>query len=201
MPRPSFTLFGDFRHELYRGPDAAAMLAAGQVAVQRGGVSALVVFDDATGAMTDLDLGESPAELEARLGLTPAPTEPPGGPGRPKLGVVSREVSLLPRHWEWLNGQSGGASAALRRLVEEARKQSQDADRQRVARDGLYRVMSRLAGDRPGFEEAARALYAGQLQAVGAWAVAQPDGIGTYLVRLVHLLELLVAPVAGPAMT
>ncbi|HKQ30957.1 MAG TPA: DUF2239 family protein, partial [Burkholderiales bacterium] len=81
------------------------------------------------------------------------------GPGRPKLGVVSREVSLLPRHWEWLVAQSGGASAVLRRLVEEARKKSTAGDTVKQAQERTYSFMSVIAGDYEGYEEALRALY------------------------------------------
>jgi len=81
--------------------------------------------------------------------------------GRPKLGVVAREVTLLPRHWEWLAAQPGGASVALRKLVEHALRENRGADRQRQSRDASYKFMTALAGDQPGFEEAIRALYAG----------------------------------------
>ncbi|PWC33953.1 DUF2239 family protein [Azospirillum sp. TSO35-2] len=114
----------------------------------------VLVFDDRSGRAVDLDLQGSAAEIAARL----AP--PPRGPGRPKLGVVAREITLLPRHWEWLNAQPGGASVALRKLVDEARKGSEAKDRVRQAQEAAYRVMSALAGDRPGYEEAVRALYA-----------------------------------------
>jgi hypothetical protein len=122
---------------------------------ERGG--AVLTFDAATGAPVDLDLRGSPQEVEARY--APAPPAPRGR-GRPKLGVVAREVTLLPRHWEWLSAQPGGASVALRKLVEEARKGDDGAAEARRARDATYRFMSVMAGDRPGFEEAARALYA-----------------------------------------
>jgi hypothetical protein len=82
-------------------------------------------------------------------------------PGRPKLGVVGREVTLLPRHWEWLATQPGGASVTLRRLVEEARRAGGDEERKRQARDAAYRFMFAVAGNEPGFEEASRALFAG----------------------------------------
>ena len=97
---------------------------------------------------------------------TPAPVEPeaqasePRGRGRPKLGVVAREVTLLPRHWEWLNAQPGGASVALRKLVDEARRANGDRDRQRAARDAAYHFMSTMAGNLANFEEASRALFA-----------------------------------------
>ncbi len=89
------------------------------------------------------------------------PSKP--GPGRPKLGVVGREVTLLPRHWDWLSAQPGGASVTLRKLVEAARKQGQGEQKIRQTQDVAYRFMYAIAGDLPGFEEAARALYAWDL--------------------------------------
>jgi hypothetical protein len=90
---------------------------------------------------------------------------PPAGaarPGRPRLGVVGREVSLLPRHWEWLEQQPSGISAALRRLVDEARKREPGKQKARALREAASRFMTAMAGDLPGFEEASRALFAGE---------------------------------------
>jgi hypothetical protein len=92
---------------------------------------------------------------------TAAVSDTPRGPGRPKLGVVAREITLLPRHWDWLNAQPGGASVALRKLVEEARRTNEGKDRVRQSQEAAYRFMSVMAGNRPGFEEATRALFAG----------------------------------------
>jgi len=123
---------------------------------------AVLVFDDETGRQVDLDLRGSIEEIAARYtAAAPDGAEKRSGPGRPRLGVVSREVSLLPRHWEWLASQPGGASAALRRLVDAARRERVDEERIRTAKDAAYRFMHGLAGDLPGFEEAARALFAG----------------------------------------
>lgn len=137
------------------GPFAEVALKAKR-AIVRGGRAPVLVFDDATGEVIDLDFREPPPP--------PASPEPqaPRGPGRPKLGVVGREVTLLPRHWEWLNRQPGGASVALRKLVEEARRVNAAKDRIRAAQEAAYRFMSAMAGDEPGFEEALRALFAGK---------------------------------------
>lgn len=116
----------------------------------------ILVFDDATGRVIDLDLRGGPDEIAARY----APTEAPRTRGRPKLGVVAREVTLLPRHWDWLNAQTGGASQALRRLIDEARRADDGRTDRRLAQEIAYRFMSAMAGDLPGFEEAARALFA-----------------------------------------
>lgn len=104
----------------------------------------LLVFDDANGRQVDFDLRDGPAP------------EPAAGPGRPRLGVVAREVTLLPRHWDWLKDQPGGASAALRRLVDSA---SREPLSPAAGRDAAYRFLSAIAGDRDNYEEAIRALY------------------------------------------
>lgn len=117
--------------------------------------AALLVFDDATGRQADFNFhGTVDEMLEREL-----PATPRTGPGRPKLGVVSREVSLLPRHWEWLEEQPSGISGALRRLVEEAMKRAPDQARARRATDAAAHFMTTMAGNLPGFEEALRALY------------------------------------------
>lgn len=130
----------------------------------------LLVFDDATGAQLDLPL--------------PIPADPPPSVGRPRLGVVAREVTLLPRHWEWLAQQRGGASAALRRLVDEARRLHADADTQRLARERAYRCMSALAAHLPGFEEASRALFAGDRAAFERQTSDWPVDVRDHLVGL-----------------
>lgn len=127
----------------------------------------VLIFDDATSAVIDVDFRGTVADVVARLAakavtaVDEAEPETPRRPGRPKLGVVAREVTLLPRHWEWLNGQPGGASVALRKLVDEARKANEGKDRIRSAREAAYRFMSAMAGNEPGFEEASRALFRG----------------------------------------
>ena len=104
----------------------------------------------------DLD----PMKLPGTTVLYDARNPESRGPGRPKLGVTAREVTLLPRHWEWLAAQPGGASVALRKLVETA---SRDPKAERAAaRDAAYRFASAMGGDEAGFEEAMRALYAGK---------------------------------------
>jgi hypothetical protein len=130
-----------------------------KVASEAGTQETILAFDDATGRAVDLDLRGTPAEVLARL-EPPAP-EGPRGRGRPRLGVVPREVTLLPRHWDWLNAQPGGASVALRKLVEEARRTTEGRGGPRQAKEAAYAFMSAMAGDEPGYEEAIRALFAG----------------------------------------
>lgn len=116
----------------------------------------VLVFQVDTGRQLDFDLRGTLDEVLAR-----AIPETSKGPGRPRLGVVSREVSLLPQHWDWLEAQPAGASAALRRLVEQAIKQQPGKERARRIREGVSRFLTSIAGDRPNFEEACRALFAG----------------------------------------
>lgn len=121
----------------------------------------LLVFDDATGALVDFPWapGYAPTPPHGAPADEPELTAP-AGVGRPRLGVVAREVTLLPRHWDWLAQQRGGASAALRRLVDEARRSQGDQDVKRLAKERAYRFMSAIGGGLPGFEEASRALFA-----------------------------------------
>lgn len=122
----------------------------------------LRIFDARTSRKIELDLRGSLEDVLRRITPeAPAALETASGPGRPKLGVVAREVTLLPRHWDWLSRQPGGASVALRKLVDEARKANETQDRIREAQEAAYRFLSSMAGDRPGFEEASRALFAG----------------------------------------
>jgi hypothetical protein len=146
----------------------------------------VAIFSDATGRAIDLDLRGSDDEIVARLPASsppPAPSEPRGR-GRPKLGVVAREVTLLPRHWEWLTTQPGGASVTLRKLVEAARRANGDKDRSRGARDAAYHFMSAMAGNLPGFEEASRALFADEQRRFASLIAAWPDDIRDHIVRL-----------------
>jgi uncharacterized protein len=166
VPAPAYVAFeadcrigaGDLR-EIAR--------AAKEVLDRRNDVS-ILVFDGISSEQVELDLRGSLDQVLTRL---PAHTVKPviesepeapasRGPGRPKLGVVAREITLLPRHWEWLAKQPGGASVAIRKLVDEARRRNEDRDRVRAAQDAAYRFMSVMAGNKPHFEDAIRALFA-----------------------------------------
>ena len=160
--------------------------------VKRAGQPAapIIIFSDATGRSLDLDLRGSDAEIVARLPRTApaqeAPVTEPRGRGRPKLGVVAREVTLLPRHWEWLNAQPGGASVALRKLVDEARRSNGDRDRLRAARDAAYHFMSTMAGDLKNFEEASRALFADDRRRFAGLIADWPTDIRDHVVKLAY---------------
>jgi hypothetical protein len=148
----------------------------------------IAIFSDATGRAIDLDLRGSVDDMLKRLANTseqPAASEPRGR-GRPKLGVVAREVTLLPRHWEWLNAQPGGASVALRKLVEAARRTNGDADRLRAARDAAYHFMSAMAGNLAHFEEASRALFADDRRRFTSLIAAWPADIRDHVVKLAY---------------
>ncbi|WP_421995984.1 DUF2239 family protein [Reyranella sp.] len=191
-PSSSFTAFVGSR-QVAAGSLASVALALRAAAEEHPG-EAMLVFSDATGHVVDLDLRGTEAAVVARLAEQPGPAgagtttdAPPAakrGPGRPRLGVVAREVTLLPRHWDWLGAQPGGASVALRRLVDEARRAAPDAGRIRQAQETAYRFMSAMAGNAPGFEAATRALFAGDRAgfdgALGRW----PADVARYAATL-----------------
>lgn len=172
-PADRLTVFAGFRR-IAAGPraDVVAQLRSAPPPQE----PLLRAFDDVTGERIDLDLRPEAAENAA----------PARGVGRPRLGVVAREVTLLPRHWEWLARQPGGASVALRRIVDEARRLYEGRDTLRTAREAAYRFMSDIAGDLPGFEEATRALFAGEQQGFLERIAAWPDDVRTHLDQLSH---------------
>ena len=141
----------------------------------------VLFFEDDTGRQVDFDFSGTTEEVVARA----TPVAAPVGPGRPKLGVVSREVSLLERHWAWLEAQPQGISAALRRLVDEARKLDPEKESARRAIEATSRVMTALAGNRRGFEEASRALFARDQKRFEALIRRWPKDVSAHLRRLV----------------
>ena len=185
-----FTAFQGQRR-LASGPAGEVALVVKRVAPRPD--EPIIIFSDATGRSIDFDLRGGDREVLARLAkLIPPPVEEasaqaePRGRGRPKLGVVAREVTLLPRHWEWLNAQPGGASVALRKLVEEARRASGDKDRERQARDAAYHFMSTMAGNLPQFEEASRALFADDRHRFTGLIVDWPADIRDHIIKLAY---------------
>ncbi len=160
--------------------------------------SPILIFNDTTSETIELDWRGSVDEFAARLALlplverlpgesdqpAPVPPDTPRGPGRPRMGVVAREITLLPRHWEWLAGQPGGASVALRKLVDVARRDSEGHDRVRLARNVAYKFMSTMAGHEAGFEEASRALFAGDQARFGVLIAAWPIDVQAHLKKL-----------------
>lgn len=153
------------------------------------GEASILVFDDRDARPVEFDLRGTPGDIAARYAQAPAPRDEvneapqddaPRGRGRPKLGVVAREVTLLPRHWEWLAAQPGGASVVLRRLVDSARHASEAKDRQRCAQEAAHRFMTALAGNLPDYEEALRALYAGERTRFATALAAWPEDVREY---------------------
>jgi hypothetical protein len=160
----------------------------------------VLVFDAATSHQIEVDFRGTQDDVVSRLTAVPGPVattdsappevenpEAPGAtraPGRPKLGVVAREVTLLPRHWEWLSEQPGGASVTLRKLVEEARRSTEGEVQKRRGRESCYRFMNAIAGNEPGYEEALRALYAGERERFQALTESWPPDVGDHARRL-----------------
>lgn len=187
-----YTVFRDKRR-IACGSLADAAIAFQQAMLTDPNAS-VIIFDNLTGDTRDVDVRGTAADIRARYpvpvsatGVTPeaeAADDTPKGRGRPKLGVVAREVTLLPRHWDWLAEQRGGASVVLRKLVDEARRANAGRDLLRRAQERAYRFMSTMAGDLPQFEEASRALFAQDLNALEARIADWPEDVRTHLMRL-----------------
>jgi hypothetical protein len=187
---------------------ASGPLQAVALALKRKKADNVLIFDDTTGRQIDVDIRGSAKAIVERLAQRAANqraesaragrASPPAGDsldtnaavgksrgrGRPKLGVVAREVTLLPRHWEWLATQPGGASVALRKLVEEARRTQAESDQRRKTQEAAYHFMSAIAGNKPGFEEATRALFANDQQRFREWIAAWPDDVREHALTL-----------------
>ncbi len=164
---PTFTAFlADHLIATGSGPEVAAAVRAS------GRAEGVLVFDNTSGALIDLDL----------LDQAGASAEPSRGRGRPKLGVVAREVTLLPRHWDWLASQPGGASVVLRKLVEEASRDPRT--RARAAATAAYNFLHAVAGDWPGYEEALRAVFSHDRPRFAALTEAWPADIRDHALRL-----------------
>lgn len=149
-----------------------------------GAVGTILIFDDSTGRSIDVDLRGSEEDIARRLGMESDSADLPKGRGRPKLGVVAREVTLLPRHWEWLAAQPGGASVTLRKLVEEARRAEGGTLSTKKKQERAYNFMSAIAGDAPGFEEASRALFANDRAKFTEIIAVWPKDIRDHLILL-----------------
>jgi hypothetical protein len=185
-------IFTAFEGQRRLASGSLAEIAVAAKRAEQHASESIAIFSDVTGRAVDLDLRGSTEEVLARLTAaaraaqdTTPPSEPRGR-GRPRLGVVAREVTLLPRHWEWLNAQPGGASVALRKLVDEARRANGDRDRRRAARDAAYHFMSAMAGNLPHFEEASRALFAEDRRRFVGQIASWPPDIRDHAVKLAY---------------
>ena len=174
-PLKSCTAFAGSERIASGNPSEVALRS--KVVVDAGDTRVLLIFDDATAEVVEMDFRGTAEDMLQRLSGE-APERRP--PGRPKLGVVGREVTLLPRHWEWLNAQPGGASVALRKLVEQARRVNDTKDRVRRSQDAAFRFMSAIAGNEPGFEEATRSLFAGDRERFEAHTRTWPTDVRDY---------------------
>jgi uncharacterized protein len=163
--------------------------------IDRGEHAPVLIFDDVTSELIEVDFRGTVEDVLKRVPQADAPGEAacdsisasvdePRRPGRPKLGVVAREVTLLPRHWAWLNSQPGGASVALRKLVDEARRVYEGRDRIRRTQESTFRFLSAMAGNEPGFEEATRALFAGNEPRFNELVDSWPIGIRDHARKL-----------------
>jgi uncharacterized protein len=158
--------------------------------IDEGAPRSILIFEDSTSELVEVDLRGTIKDVLRRLGSTTTSeasdkeNAKQPGPGRPKLGVISREISLLPRHWDWLNAQPGGASVALRRLVEDARRINRDRDKIRRAQEVTYRFMSAMAGNMLDFEEAVRALFRRNVENFNKFIGPWPPDIRNHILTI-----------------
>ena len=187
---PAFVAFEGERRIAAGSRDEVARVA--KQSIDQGKGAAILIFDGRTSAVVEIDFRGSVDDVLARL---PRPERPadeaavplaPRGPGRPKLGVVAREITLLPRHWDWLALQKGGASVAIRKLIDEARRSSGDRDRTRLAQDAAYRFMTTMAGNRPHYEDAIRALFAHDRRRFATLIADWPADIRDHTIQLAY---------------
>jgi hypothetical protein len=190
-PQPTFTAFAGSRR-IDSGELAPVALSAKR-AIEGGETGEILICEDSNartievdlrGGLDDIQVSAARALIARRGPAEPAAGEPRRGPGRPRLGVIAREVTLLPRHWRWLSDQPGGASVALRRLVEEAAKDRSGREKRRLGQEAAYRFMSSLAGDRAGYEDAVRALFAGNSARFGELIASWPADVRDYAQQL-----------------
>jgi hypothetical protein len=206
---PSYTSFNGHRRIASGSLPVNALTV--KHALASGALTPLLTFCDQTGQVVDLDIRGSDAEMLARLPpegyllyghesarIDSEESGEPRGRGRPKLGVVAREVTLLPRHWDWLATQPGGASVTLRKLVDEARRTNADRDRQRRANECAYHFMSAMAGDMAGFEEVSRALFANDAAKFFQQTEAWPADVRDYVRYLAYPLPMTELPSLTP---
>lgn len=183
---PHITCTAFDHHRLIASGALPEVVRAAKLALEAGAAEPLLIFDDRSSRQLEIDFRGTLDEVLARLPReTPATTPAARGPGRPKLGVVPREVTLLPRHWEWLAAQPGGASAVLRRLVEQALRGNSAQERTRQANEAVDRFMLVMTGDLPGYEEASRAFWRGERERFTTLVAHWPADVRDHLRCLV----------------
>ncbi len=185
--------YGFYGHELVARGRLSLVIEALKKRAGRQCEQRLSLYIDETGAPTDVQLEANEEQLTEQLkvlfpkglGKEPEGASSPPRRGRPRLGVISKEVSLLPRHWQWLSTQRGGASATLRRLVDEERRRTAKSDWVLSRINAAHRFLWDIGGDLPGFEEASRALFAQEFEEFERLILKFPVGIQTVLLRYV----------------
>ncbi len=193
QPQKRYTAFAG--HVRISSGNLTEVAIAAKRTVDNGNTESILIFDNQTSMVVEVDFRGTVEDVAARIPYlqqyAKQYTQPEGtsrktspGPGRPKLGVIAREVTLLPRQWEWLKNQRGGASVTLRRLVDQARRESEPENNIRELQTSVYRFMTAIGGDLPGFEEALRALYAGDRNQFLAQVDAWPVDIRDHVVQL-----------------
>lgn len=151
--------------------------------------SSFLIFSDSTGKTIDFNFQGTEKEILKRLEIFVSNSDEKielARPGRPKLGVISREISLLPRHWEWLATQSSGASSSIRNLIEDAIKKSTSKVSLKQQQEKVYRVMTTLAGDLDGYEEAIRSLYKRDRESFIKFTKGWSKDLRSYLEKLTN---------------
>ena len=180
---PTYTAFADCR--LVASGTREEVLRATRKHLDRDGTPVLI-WEDASGRQVDFDFRGTIDQVIER-----ASTTVKSRPGRPRLGVVSREISLLPRHWDWLESQPNGISAAIRRLVDDARRNETGIERGRHVRNAISKFLWAIAGDFPNFEEVARALHAREDSRLEALMSGWPADVRAHVFkRLEHAAAL-----------
>lgn len=181
-----YVLFAGYNRLAAGSLDSVAVACA---RAQQAGLAQVLVFEETTGRQIDLNTRGTEAEIAARYSTTGSPlpeAERHRSPGRPRLGVTAREVTLLPRHWEWLATQPGGASVTLRKLVDQARRDSATATDHRDLSEAVYRFLHAIAGNLPGYEEVIRALFAGDRDRMEALMLDWPADVRQQAVVIVQ---------------
>lgn len=189
MPEPTYYLFSH-KQLLCKG-DLIQVLSRAHLARSQDSQIQLLALNGHSGQMLEMDLRGSLEEVLERIPAPPAlaDSEKKNGPGRPKIGVEGKEITLLPRHWEWLASQAGGASVTLRKMVEKAMKENSHADRIRQIQESTYQWMWNLAASEPNYEEASRALFAGDLELFATHIREWPADIAQATLELAHRLK------------
>ncbi|MBN1412503.1 MAG: DUF2239 family protein [Spirochaetales bacterium] len=177
----NFTAFAG--HSLIASGDLRTILTLTKKYLDSGQNEPILIFNDETGRQHDFNMQGTLQEV-----LDRAMDQPQKGPGRPKLGVINKEVSLLPRHWEWLNRQQHRASGTIRRLVEAAQKEGK-GNRAKALLEAAGNFMWAMTGNFKGFEEASRALYARKWEKLEEIISSWPADVKNHLLGMIQKVK------------